>query len=95
MMGTVAFMLTFMVGGMTGMLLAVPPADFVLHNNLFPDRPLPQRDRGGVVFAIFCRHQLLVFPKPSATSSTTWGVRSFWRCGGGLLGRIHAAVCGA
>src|SRR5258708_8544102 len=35
MMWTVAFMLTFVIGGMTGVLLAVPPADFVLHNSLF------------------------------------------------------------
>jgi cytochrome o ubiquinol oxidase subunit 1 len=35
MMWTVAFMLTFVIGGMTGVMLAVPPADFVLHNSLF------------------------------------------------------------
>ncbi|WP_288484074.1 cbb3-type cytochrome c oxidase subunit I, partial [uncultured Novosphingobium sp.] len=35
MMWTLAFMLTFTIGGMTGVLLAVPPADFVLHNSLF------------------------------------------------------------
>jgi cytochrome o ubiquinol oxidase subunit 1 len=28
-------MITFMVGGMTGVLLAVPPADFMLHNSMF------------------------------------------------------------
>src|SRR5581483_3584064 len=32
MMWTTAFMITFIIGGMTGVLLAVPPADFVLHN---------------------------------------------------------------
>src|SRR3546814_7251834 len=32
MMWTVAFMLTFVIGGMTGVMMAVPPADFVLHN---------------------------------------------------------------
>ena len=26
---------TFVIGGMTGVLLAIPPADFVLHNSLF------------------------------------------------------------
>src|SRR5271170_1052720 len=29
------FMVTFVIGGMTGVLLAVPPADFMLHNSLF------------------------------------------------------------
>src|SRR3546814_3036752 len=35
MLWTIGFMVTFTVGGMTGVLLAVPPADFVLHNSLF------------------------------------------------------------
>src|SRR6185437_15047621 len=32
---TIGFMVTFVIGGMTGVLLAVPGADFVLHNSLF------------------------------------------------------------
>src|SRR5205085_1156734 len=32
---SIGFMVTFVIGGMTGVLLAVPPADFVLHNSLF------------------------------------------------------------
>ncbi|MGH8181122.1 MAG: cbb3-type cytochrome c oxidase subunit I, partial [Steroidobacteraceae bacterium] len=32
---TIGFMITFVIGGMSGVLLAVPPADFVLHNSLF------------------------------------------------------------
>src|SRR5581483_6875472 len=35
MLWAVGFMVTFAIGGMTGVLLAVPPADFVLHNSLF------------------------------------------------------------
>ncbi len=35
MMWTLGFMVTFVIGGMTGVLLAVPPADFALHNSLF------------------------------------------------------------
>ena len=35
MLWTIAFMITFTIGGMTGVLLAVPPADFMLHNSLF------------------------------------------------------------
>src|SRR5215467_6294538 len=33
MMWAIGFMVTFVIGGMTGVLLAVPPADFVLHNS--------------------------------------------------------------
>ncbi|HUX49523.1 MAG TPA: cbb3-type cytochrome c oxidase subunit I, partial [Spirochaetia bacterium] len=32
---TLGFMITFTIGGMSGVLLAVPGADFVLHNSLF------------------------------------------------------------
>ncbi len=35
MLWTLGFMVTFVIGGMTGVLLAVPPVDFVLHNSLF------------------------------------------------------------
>src|SRR5215475_3925113 len=35
MLWSIGFMVTFVIGGMTGVLLAVPPADFVLHNSLF------------------------------------------------------------
>ncbi|XNM64092.1 cbb3-type cytochrome c oxidase subunit I [Escherichia coli] len=35
MLWTIGFIVTFSVGGMTGVLLAVPGADFVLHNSLF------------------------------------------------------------
>jgi cytochrome o ubiquinol oxidase subunit 1 len=35
MLWSIGFMITFVLGGMTGVLLAVPPADFVLHNSLF------------------------------------------------------------
>ncbi|MEI4471689.1 cytochrome o ubiquinol oxidase subunit I [Frigidibacter sp. MR17.24] len=53
MMWTVAFMVTFTVGGMTGVLLAVPPADFVLHNSLFLIAHFHNVIIGGVVFAVF------------------------------------------
>ena len=32
MLWAIGFMVTFVIGGMTGVLLAVPPADFLLHN---------------------------------------------------------------
>ncbi|MDP1153846.1 cbb3-type cytochrome c oxidase subunit I, partial [Klebsiella pneumoniae] len=35
MLWTIGFMITFVIGGMTGVLLAVPGADFLLHNSLF------------------------------------------------------------
>jgi heme/copper-type cytochrome/quinol oxidase subunit 1 len=72
MMWTVAFMVTFAIGGMTGVLLAVPPADFVLHNSLFLIAHFHNVIIGGVVFAVFAGINYW-FPRPSASSSTSSG----------------------
>jgi cytochrome o ubiquinol oxidase subunit 1 len=50
---TIGFMVTFTIGGMTGVLLAVPPADFVLHNSLFLIAHFHNVIIGGVVFGCF------------------------------------------
>ncbi|MEZ0252899.1 MAG: cbb3-type cytochrome c oxidase subunit I, partial [Methylobacteriaceae bacterium] len=53
MLWTVSFMVTFTIGGMTGVLLAVPPADFVLHNSLFLIAHFHNVIIGGVLFGMF------------------------------------------
>ncbi|MFC0282355.1 cytochrome o ubiquinol oxidase subunit I [Camelimonas abortus] len=53
MMWTVAFMLTFVIGGMSGVMLASPPADFVLHNSLFLVAHFHNVIIGGVLFGMF------------------------------------------
>ncbi|MFC4594263.1 cytochrome o ubiquinol oxidase subunit I [Sphingobium tyrosinilyticum] len=78
MMWTVAFMLTFVVGGMTGVLLAVPPADFVLHNSLFLIAHFHNVIIGGVLFGMFAAINYW-WPKAFGFKlDGTWGVRSFW-----------------
>ena len=78
MMWTVAFMLTFVVGGMTGVLLAVPPADFVLHNSLFLIAHFHNVIIGGVLFGLFAAINYW-WPKAFGFKlDKTWGVRSFW-----------------
>ncbi|MDI7773913.1 cytochrome o ubiquinol oxidase subunit I [Asticcacaulis sp. EMRT-3] len=47
---TLAFIITFAIGGMTGVLLAVPGADFVLHNSVFLIAHFHNVIIGGVVF---------------------------------------------
>ncbi|WP_369384814.1 cytochrome o ubiquinol oxidase subunit I [Methylobacillus glycogenes] len=47
---TIGFLITFSIGGMTGVLLAVPGADFVLHNSLFLIAHFHNVIIGGVVF---------------------------------------------
>ena len=53
MLWALAFMVTFVIGGMTGVLLAVPPADFVLHNSLFLVAHFHNVIIGGVLFGGF------------------------------------------
>ncbi|MDR0806607.1 MAG: cytochrome o ubiquinol oxidase subunit I [Enterobacteriaceae bacterium] len=49
-MWTLGFLVTFSVGGMTGVLLAVPGANYVLHNSLFLIAHFHNVIIGGVVF---------------------------------------------
>ncbi len=46
----IGFLVTFTIGGMTGVLLAVPPVDFQLHNTLFLIAHFHNVIIGGVVF---------------------------------------------
>lgn len=53
MLWTIAFTITFTIGGMSGVLMSVPPADFVLHNSLFLVAHFHNVIIGGVVFGCF------------------------------------------
>ncbi|MCC2975886.1 cytochrome o ubiquinol oxidase subunit I [Sphingomonas sp. PL-96] len=78
MMWTVAFMLTFVIGGMTGVLLAVPPADFVLHNSLFLVAHFHNVIIGGVLFGLFAGVNYW-WPKAMGFRlDKFWGTVSFW-----------------
>ncbi|MBB6188555.1 cytochrome o ubiquinol oxidase subunit I [Rhodanobacter sp. MP7CTX1] len=75
---TVGFMVTFAVGGMTGVLLAVPGADFVLHNSLFLVAHFHNVIIGGVVFGSLAAITFW-FPKVFGfTLNEFWGKVSFW-----------------
>jgi cytochrome o ubiquinol oxidase subunit I len=78
MMWTVSFMITFIIGGMTGVMLAVPSADFVLHNSLFLIAHFHNVIIGGVLFGLFAGVNYW-WPKMFGFKlDRTWGVRSFW-----------------
>jgi cytochrome o ubiquinol oxidase subunit 1 len=62
MLWAIGFMVTFTIGGMTGVLLAVPPADFVLHNSLFLVAHFHNVIIGGVLFGAFAGYNFW-FPK--------------------------------
>jgi cytochrome o ubiquinol oxidase subunit 1 len=78
MLWTIGFMITFIIGGMTGVLLAVPPVDFVLHNSLFLVAHFHNVIIGGVVFGTFAA---VTYWYPKATGyklDPFWGKASFW-----------------
>ncbi|GAA0540929.1 cytochrome o ubiquinol oxidase subunit 1 [Rhizomicrobium palustre] len=78
MLWLIGFMLTFLVGGMTGVLLAIPPADFQLHNSLFLVAHFHNVIIGGVVFAAFAGITYW-FPKAFGfTLDEGWGKAAFW-----------------
>ena len=53
MLFAVGFMVTFVIGGMTGVLVAMPPADFLVHNSLFLVAHFHNVIIGAVVFGAF------------------------------------------
>jgi len=78
MMWTVAFLVTFTIGGMTGVMLAIPPADFLLHNSLFLVAHFHNVIIGGVVFGFFAGFNYW-FPKYAGFRlDEFWGKVSFW-----------------
>ncbi len=83
MLWAMGFIVTFVIGGMTGVLLAVPPADFMLHNSLFLVAHFHNVIIGGVLFAGFAA---LTYWFPKAFGFRLhegWGKAAFWL---GLIG---------
>jgi cytochrome o ubiquinol oxidase subunit 1 len=75
---TIGFIITFAIGGMTGVLMAVPPADFVLHNSLFLIAHFHNAIIGGVVFGVMAGFYYW-FPKATGFKlDPTLGKVSFW-----------------
>jgi cytochrome o ubiquinol oxidase subunit I len=78
MLWSMGFLVTFVIGGMTGVLLAVPPADFLLHNSLFLVAHFHNVIIGGVVFAAFAGITYW-FPKAFGFKlDEGWGKAAFW-----------------
>lgn len=75
---SVGFMVTFVIGGMTGVLLAVPPVDFQLHNSLFLVAHFHNVIIAGVVFGLFAGYTYW-FPKAFGFRlHDGWGKAAFW-----------------
>jgi cytochrome o ubiquinol oxidase subunit 1 len=75
---TIGFMVTFVLGGLTGVLLAVPPVDWQVHNSLFLVAHFHHVIVPGVVFGAFAGY-VYWFPKAFGFKlDETWGRRAFW-----------------
>jgi cytochrome o ubiquinol oxidase subunit 1 len=75
---TIGFMITFVIGGMTGVMMAIPGADFVLHNSLFLIAHFHNVIIGGVVFG-YLAGLTFWFPKAFGFKlNETLGKRAFW-----------------
>src|SRR5689334_3368845 len=78
MLWSLGFMTTFITGGLTGVLLAVPPVDFMVHNSMFLVAHFHHVIVGGVVFAILAA---LAYWWPKAFGFRLhegWGQATFW-----------------
>ncbi len=78
LMWAVGFIVTFTIGGLTGVLMAVPPADFVLHNSVFLVAHFHNVIIGAVFFGAMAGYNYW-FPKAFGfTLDRRWGMVSFW-----------------
>src|SRR5580704_7458945 len=74
----IGFIVTFVIGGMTGVLMAIPPADFVLHISLFLIAHFHNVAIGGVVFGAMAGYTYW-FPKAFGfTLNERVGKAIFW-----------------
>ncbi|GBQ15927.1 cytochrome o ubiquinol oxidase subunit I [Swaminathania salitolerans] len=74
----IGFMITFSIGGMTGVMMAMPAADFVLHNSLFLIAHFHNVIIGGVYFGYVAGLNFW-WPKVLGFKmNESWGKRAFW-----------------
>ena len=75
---TLGFMITFSIGGMTGVMMAMPAADWILHNSLFLIAHFHNVIIGGVYFG-YIAGMGFWFPKAFGFKlNEAWGKRAFW-----------------
>jgi len=75
---TLGFIVTFVIGGMTGVLLAVPPVDYLMHNTTFLVAHFHNMLIPGALFGYLAGYQYW-FPKAFGFRlEPRWGKRAFW-----------------
>jgi len=84
---TVGFLTIFVIGGMTGVLMAIPPADYLVHNSLFLIAHFHNVLIPGALFGFFAGYNYW-FPKAMGFRlDEKWGKLSFW---GWMIGFLLA-----
>ena len=75
---TMGFLTIFVVGGMSGVLMAIPPADYMVHNSLFLIAHFHNVLIPGALFGFFAGYNYW-FPKAMGFHlDEKWGKRAFW-----------------
>jgi cytochrome o ubiquinol oxidase subunit 1 len=75
---TLGFIVTFVIGGATGVLLAIPPVDFLMHNSVFLVAHFHNMLVPGALFGYLAGY-MYWFPKVFGFRlDETWGKRAFW-----------------
>ncbi|WP_050419746.1 cytochrome o ubiquinol oxidase subunit I [Bradyrhizobium tropiciagri] len=75
---TIGFIVTFVFGGLTGVLLALPPVDWQVHNTLFLVAHFHHVIIPGVLFGAFAGYNYW-FPKAFGFKlDESWGKAAFW-----------------
>jgi cytochrome o ubiquinol oxidase subunit 1 len=78
MMWMLAFLVTFTIGGMTGVMMSIPGVDFMMHNSVFLIAHFHNTIIGGVVFGLFAGFTYW-FPKIFGFRlNETLGKYAFW-----------------
>ncbi|MDE3207518.1 MAG: cbb3-type cytochrome c oxidase subunit I, partial [Pseudomonadota bacterium] len=78
MLWTIGFIITFVIGGMSGVMLAIPGADYVLHNTEFLVAHFHNVLLPGALFGYFAGYSYW-FPKAFGFPlNEKWGKRAFW-----------------
>lgn len=78
MLWFLGFVTLFTIGGLAGLILAFPPADFQLHNSLFLVAHFHSNVIGGVLFGIFCGLNYWFSKFTGFTLNERIGRKAFW-----------------
>jgi cytochrome o ubiquinol oxidase subunit I len=78
MLFTIGFIVTFVIGGLSGVLLAMPPVDYLMHNTTFLIAHFHNMIIPGVLFGYLAGY-MFWFPKAFGFKlNEKWGAWSFW-----------------